>query len=759
MEVKRDRDECQIEIDELILENECIRKALKQQQLDFDRLKDEHSDLLGEFSSLASDRKYNEPAEQIVQAEEVLDNTFQEDKANFLRAIDSYKKKCTLLEQKCKKYEEKLQLNSVELEKAKKEISNCEYYRQEDIERLISEKESLKADLKANKATIQSLRIANDELNNQIINIESKTGNIEKINKETGKLDAVALDSLLEQDQQEKYCPVKESQTDADEEHQMKERMKKVLQKYNEKKKKIIKLQIALKEKEEIIDNLKNRSIEHKSQNRDNKLKQISIEDDNENRESLNIVDQNVTLQLSELENKLKCKDQEIFKAKEQEKKLTLHNKELQNALQERNTTCMELEQKKEELNANCLELESAKKTLKSATVRMQEVENVSSKVTSELRSTKAELKKSQEKVESLVKLVEEKDLSIETLQAEFKDAKMKLKTFEKEACQETEGEQCHVKIELKHVSDKLKVITEKKDYLESENKRLKESMAQQNDFMLSLQNELENSKGILEELRELKIKEKRNRIEANDLMEKLAREESLKNNLSVEVKTLQNQLESRSNEEHATELKINALEKESEKLQMKCKELDSTLAETRQKKECLSERSLKIDELEERNEVLEEQLQKAVDSIQGKNERIEILNNQLSDCKEIYKALEGRNIEIKDKNKYIEEIKERHGQTLEEIGNLEETIDELQGKLNQIENEKQIISHEKKNVEYKLGQQEATANKLKEKEKELFQACSQIEKMTRENKDLETRCQNLERRMANMAMKADEYR
>ena len=204
LEAKRDRDECQKEVDELLIDNENIRKRLKQYQHQLEKLQDEHRELMDELDATAGNSNNEELEAMLLEAEAFLEKKFNDERANLAKDIEEYRKQCEMWENKCKNYEEQLQKAMYDVKEARNELANVESYRQGDIDRLLKEKESLKVELKAKKVTLQCLEVSNDELAYKLNEKEKRIRKLEKVkclsqNNDDSKLDSAVLESKFQE--------------------------------------------------------------------------------------------------------------------------------------------------------------------------------------------------------------------------------------------------------------------------------------------------------------------------------------------------------------------------------------------------------------------------------------------------------------------------------------------------------------------------------------------------------------------------------
>ena len=180
LEAKGDRDERQKEVDELLNDNEHFRRRLNQYQCEIEKMQDEYKELMEEIHE--SSNINSETLEvRLAEAEASFERRLNSERAKSVKDIEDCQKQCELLESKCQNSEEKLYEVMHELREAKDELSNAESYRQGDIDRLLEEKESLKAELKAKKGSLQLLESSNNELACKLSDRDRQIRQLEKM--------------------------------------------------------------------------------------------------------------------------------------------------------------------------------------------------------------------------------------------------------------------------------------------------------------------------------------------------------------------------------------------------------------------------------------------------------------------------------------------------------------------------------------------------------------------------------------------------
>ena len=207
-EAKEDRDESQKEAEELLAENENIKKRLKTQQNDFDELQLEHRDLVEEYKVMAEHASKEALQAKLLEAEDYLVKKFDEKMSEAVKEIERWQKQCEILVQKNLNCEKKLEKYSIDLKEAREEVANIESYRKQDISEKIKEKETLKDDLKAKKMKIQALQSSNEELTRNVSDLEKKIRDLERTKQASGDKKAEVM--MLQFKLQDKSCLAEE---------------------------------------------------------------------------------------------------------------------------------------------------------------------------------------------------------------------------------------------------------------------------------------------------------------------------------------------------------------------------------------------------------------------------------------------------------------------------------------------------------------------------------------------------------------------
>ena len=164
IEAKKYEEETKGELDEVLNENESMKRMLTKTQQDKQRLEEEKRDLVEEYKSLIENQVGEELEARIIEARNSDHQELTREREASAIETERYRFVCEQLQQQKDESDARMQRYVAELEKLRSELSENESYRQEDIDRLLKEKEWLKKQLKAKKTHLQNLEIRNQEL-------------------------------------------------------------------------------------------------------------------------------------------------------------------------------------------------------------------------------------------------------------------------------------------------------------------------------------------------------------------------------------------------------------------------------------------------------------------------------------------------------------------------------------------------------------------------------------------------------------------
>ena len=166
MDLKRQLRSCQTELasakqlkaeakkdkDRLLAENKGMKKRLKRYQQDFEELESEHKDLIKECKAISHSEDLQV---KLLEAKEYFHKKLNDERVNFAENIEEYTKQYEKLELKCHTYKRRLNKSLDDLKGARSELADAQIYRQQEINRLLEENESLKHVLNAKKIDLQ----------------------------------------------------------------------------------------------------------------------------------------------------------------------------------------------------------------------------------------------------------------------------------------------------------------------------------------------------------------------------------------------------------------------------------------------------------------------------------------------------------------------------------------------------------------------------------------------------------------------------
>ncbi|XP_065051363.1 synaptonemal complex protein 1-like [Rhopilema esculentum] len=161
LEEKQSKEECEAEIDELMAENSDIKKKLTRYRHDLEQLQDENRSLVADYNSMMDRGDAREAEQQIALLQQLMEERLSEETADFAREIERY-------QQDSEEFKIRFEQTAAELEKTRSELEGAVLYRQDDIDRLLQEKQNLKLELKAKKTKLKSLEATNEKLTIQI---------------------------------------------------------------------------------------------------------------------------------------------------------------------------------------------------------------------------------------------------------------------------------------------------------------------------------------------------------------------------------------------------------------------------------------------------------------------------------------------------------------------------------------------------------------------------------------------------------------
>ena len=164
VEASKDYEESKAEIDQLLDENEGIKSKLRSTQYEMECLYDEYNEVVDEHNALIIEKDHQKLEMIMEEAKQVAEMKFSAEKVALFSEIETYNNKCKALRVECEKWQGQFLKCNNELQQVRCELKESESYRQDDICRLLDEKESRRADLKAKKTTLASIEKENEKL-------------------------------------------------------------------------------------------------------------------------------------------------------------------------------------------------------------------------------------------------------------------------------------------------------------------------------------------------------------------------------------------------------------------------------------------------------------------------------------------------------------------------------------------------------------------------------------------------------------------
>ena len=163
-QAKQDHEDIQVELDALLSENEGLRNKLRQSKQDNERLQDERQDLIEEYKEIM-ENSFGEALEaRILEGEANASKKFDKERTELVKEMEQYRQYGEQLEEENNDMKVRMQRKLEELKEVRSALSKSESYRQHDIDCLLLEKESLKAELKNKKTHLASFQENNEEL-------------------------------------------------------------------------------------------------------------------------------------------------------------------------------------------------------------------------------------------------------------------------------------------------------------------------------------------------------------------------------------------------------------------------------------------------------------------------------------------------------------------------------------------------------------------------------------------------------------------
>ena len=214
VEVSKDYEESKAEIDQLLDENEGIKSKLRSTQYEMECLYDEYNEVVDEHNALIIEKDHQKLEMIMEEAKQVAEMKFSAEKVALFSEIETYNNKCKALRVECEKWQGQFLKCNNELQQVRCELKESESYRQDDICRLLDEKESLRADLKAKKTTLASIEKENEKLVRDLRDKEREIKSLKKYeivekDNEAMQVELADLKSKIEQKDSDLHSSLK----------------------------------------------------------------------------------------------------------------------------------------------------------------------------------------------------------------------------------------------------------------------------------------------------------------------------------------------------------------------------------------------------------------------------------------------------------------------------------------------------------------------------------------------------------------------
>ena len=781
LEVKQSKEECQAEIDELLLENEEIKKKLRQCHHDLERIHDENRSLVSDYNSMMDRGEVIEAEQQLRLMQELMEEKFEEVRADFVNEIERY-------QFEAKEFKQKFEQTAAELEKAQSELEAVVLYRQDDIDRLLKEKQALKVDLKSKKTKLQSVEALNGELKNHLKEKEGQLRHFQNLTSYkdgNGQLDASETPTLEKCREIEQLHKKVEEQQDInpDEEtvklgNELDQIKKDQLVKKGEIEDLNMKNQELRQLLKEFQEKLHHEELSHEEYVKSTKEQERRLETNLAKFEQENIslkkklaeavVQAQVhSKQLLDMEEKHKELTEKLDNSIEREKfqsvmdQLDNQSSKIQSLLKEKENLETSFKEEQEDLNdkldkvldanvdleKSCIDLEAnlekKEKTIKTLEKSLQEIQE-NTKVTTtplaeENKTLKGDLAKSLDEVAALKAqvMVLEKDLEAKKREAteRSKDIKEQIQTFEKEKLS-AKGQVSNLMKKIEQIQVDLHT---KEEHFQKENRKLNE------------------------QLQQARSQEKKLVEDNVNLKEKLDTQTDIVKDLDKTIQKLQEE----NREQDAAKSSIEKANGRVKELEGSCsnlkEQLKSKKEEIRQSYAKQADLFKKIKDRENTCDMLEKKLSATEE--QGKQDKIEWQNNSKKDLEQakstIDELIKGKeellseNKKLKEQIAYCEQKQMSRSTVVGKEKELSEKLRELSMKFEEMkEREKLIQKHNyeiKKTLDAKdlqqqnLDQEVKVLNlKLEAKEGEHNQAISSMDVLKKEAEDWQRKFDDL---------------
>ena len=706
-----------------------MKKRLRQHQHHLEELQNEHRDLIEEYNSIGVSANNEILQLKLLEAEEYLNRKFNNERENFTKDIEGYRKQCENLESKCHDHERTLEKCFADLKKARNEIANSEAYRQDDIERLLREKESLKADLKAKKISLQHLEQSNEEMVKCLEEKEKRMRKLERMkcsgpNSHNAKTDYLKLEKNFHQKCQQveelkeriknlesaprirnnEKPPCNENVRGMAGERENEDLKKKLQNLEGEKKEKEVEIIELIQEKEELKESVK--TFEDKSYELQQSLNEaLDAKTNFEN-------------ELARLRNEMKSRDEEISAVKKIIEDLD-NNKEDSSECQMSNT---EIKEMKDELERCKADIQIKLKEMADLEASFEEERDDKNEKLDQVLEANVEI---EEKCNQLEAIINEKEAVIQQLQ----EAQVDKRSNERE------------------LQDRVSKLENDVIVKENAAKQLEEQLLCLEKHDKELQNKLTSHQAI--------------EIEAKKLESTL--EESNKNidMLKATVFKLEENIATRDNALQESEKRNMKLNEQNTKLQSSFRENDDLL---NTKKKELQDTADKLERSRERMKKLEislKDLEKLKKDLQSKTEEF---RQSLAKQDDLFKKLQNKEKQCESLERQLKEVGDKckkdgavNSSCKSELVNLQnkytdvlEDLKAAQESIDMLTNDKEVLRKENEDLKRILEERQASVP-LKNNDKneyELKELRESLENMKEREKKIQSHNYALKKRL-----------
>ena len=730
VEANNGREEYQREVDMLTNENDDIKRRLRQYQQIIKQNEDKYEHLKADYNSLVAKDDNREGEKRLLEDKQAIEYRLREERLEFAKEVKIYQKRC-------RDYEEKVKLTSMEIEKLKFQLLDTKGCKEKEAERYVREKEHLESKLKIQESTFKGIESSNKDL---LENLSSKNKEIAKlwkvINEECRmKVDDDEVRKLLEQktqqvnhlqsrikeienqvfyDKQEISATGKSDLEKAEEKLQVRENeVKKLEQKLEDAQVEIQKMQ---KETSELQVALQKESKAKRDEEKKNVQLEVLVEDLRYSNEKLQVVikaTETKNLQTSCARDDFMDKKVEVLNIKisELEEEIKIQKKEI-----ERNNDLKEMIQKSEN------EKENALKFLESFKIKFEAIQ-------SEITRKKQQFEREIISIKEVLEHEKGKGKSLAEQNSQLRN----------ELCRHNE-----IKDELEKTKQELENATKKIERLTENTKRLTHNTKEIEECCISLKKELQAKKD--EHIKQKQVYQRKDK----EFEEVVKAKEAMRKQLETRVveaeekfREMEKMYKKEQGNDYKTKLVISEknvvqLKKDYEKLQEEIARKDKSLSAQANAMQNVKELSKQLDVLRQN---LEQERARKVKGLQNDNSKNAAEDANLHDA--LYKDIDNLRVELDAKQSEVFKCEST-------IDNLKREIEYRKEKFNDITS---VVKCAEKNMVEVSEKATKIETDLKKKvvdaKNELKDAKTKIKEMEKKNKDLDNEVKNSKEELA----------